>query len=170
MTIPEEEHNRIDRDIYYNKIELKILKSINKINQEIFSIQESIIDYEQFGQKQINDFKPFLRNYPFQFSFDEFSPLNYWGCEGDEEYLNNPPTRKEEKEINEKKWVRKIFFSHDEREEFINKMVLGETIERNNFYNVHTFEKTLVNGTHGKEFILHLEIDKNKNIPEFEEE
>ena len=69
MTIPEEEHNRIDRDIYYNKIELKILKSINKINQEIFTIQESIIDYEQFGQKQINDFKPFLRNYPFQFSF-----------------------------------------------------------------------------------------------------
>ena len=41
---------------------------------------------------------------------------------------------------------------------------------RNNFYNVHTFEKTLINGTHGKEFILHLEIDKNKNIPEFEEE
>jgi hypothetical protein len=66
--------------------------------------------------------------------------------------------------------VKKIFFSHDEREEFINKMVLGETIKSREFYGIHTFEKTLVNGTHGKEFILHLEIDKNKNIPEFEEE
>ena len=25
MTIPEEDHNEIDRDIYYNKIELKIV-------------------------------------------------------------------------------------------------------------------------------------------------
>tara|TARA_Y100001937_G_scaffold81157_1_gene109785 strand:- start:382 stop:948 length:567 start_codon:yes stop_codon:yes gene_type:complete len=96
MPLVDETHNEIDRDIYYNKIELKILKSINKINQEIFSIQESIIEYEQFGQKEINDFKPFLRNYPFQFSFDEFSPTNYWGCHADEEYLNNPPSRIDE--------------------------------------------------------------------------
>jgi len=170
MPLVDETHNTIDREIFYKDLELNILKSMQKINDQIFTIQELIIEYEQFGQKEINDFKPFVRNYPFQISFDEFSPSNYWGCEGDEEFLNNPPTREKEKEINEKKWVKKIFFSHDEREEFINKMVLGETIERNNFYNVHTFEKTLVNGTHGKEFILHLEIDKNKNIPEFEEE
>ena len=161
MTIPEEDHNEIDRDIYYNKIELKILKSINKINQEIFTIQESIIDYEQFGQKQINDFKPFLRNYPFQISFDEFSPSNYWGCEGDEEFLNNPPTREKEKELNEKKWVTKIFFSHDERQNFIEHM--------KTYFNIFDYDKQLINSTHGKEFILNVQINKKDHISGFKE-
>tara|TARA_R100000654_G_scaffold6028_1_gene16136 strand:+ start:392 stop:958 length:567 start_codon:yes stop_codon:yes gene_type:complete len=92
----DETHNQIDREIFYKDLELNILKSMQKINDQIFTIQELIIEYEQFGQKNINDFKPFLRNYPFQISFDEFSPSNYWGCEGDEEYLNKHPSTVDE--------------------------------------------------------------------------
>ena len=161
MPLVDETHNQIDREIFYKDIELNILKSIQKINDQIFTIQELIIEYEQFGQKQINDFKPFVRNYPFQISFDEFSPSNYWGCEGDEEYLNNPPTREKEKELNEKKWVTKIFFSHDERENFIEHM--------KTYFNIFDYDKQLINSTHGKEFILNVQILKKDHISGFKE-
>jgi len=161
MPLVDETHNTIDREIFYKDLELNILKSMQKINDQIFTIQELIIEYEQFGQKEINDFKPFVRNYPFQISFDEFSPSNYWGCEGDEEYLNNPPTREKEKELNEKKWVTKIFFSHDERENFIEHM--------KTYFNIFDYDKQLINSTHGKEFILNVQINKKDHISGFKE-
>jgi hypothetical protein len=51
MTLPEEDFNQIDREIFYKDLELNILKSMQKINDQIFTIQELIIEYEQFGQK-----------------------------------------------------------------------------------------------------------------------
>ena len=161
MPLVDETHNQIDREIFYKDLELNILKSMQKINDQIFTIQELIIEYEQFGQKQINDFKPFLRNYPFQISFDEFSPSNYWGADGDEEFLNNPPTKEKEKELIEKKWVTKIFFSHDERENFIEHM--------KTYFNIFDYDKQLINSTHGKEFILNVQINRKDHISGFKE-
>ena len=89
--------NENEKSIYYKELETNIIKSIDLINKEIFQIQEHIIDYEQFGEKDINKLGEFSRNYPFQFSFNEFGTSNYWGCEGDEEYLNKMPIKNEER-------------------------------------------------------------------------
>jgi hypothetical protein len=43
MTLPEEDFNQIDREIFYKDLELNILKSMQKINDQIFTIQELII-------------------------------------------------------------------------------------------------------------------------------
>ena len=104
--------NENEKSIYYKDIETKIIKSIDLINKEIFQIQEHIIDYEQFGEKDINKLKEFSRNYPFQISFDEFGISNYWGCEGDEEYLNKMPIKNEERKEEKKKF--KVTLNSDE--------------------------------------------------------
>ena len=83
----------IEKEIFYKDLEIKILKSIDKINKEIFQIQEHIIDYEQFNEKKINEFEPFIKNHPFQISFDEFNASNYWGSHGDDEFLNKHPKK-----------------------------------------------------------------------------
>ena len=74
--------NANERSIYYKDIETKIIKSIDLINKEIFQIQEYIIDYEQFGEKDINKLEEFSRNYPFQFCIMDMNNSNYWGYDG----------------------------------------------------------------------------------------
>jgi hypothetical protein len=66
MPLVDETHNTIDREIFYKDLELNILKSMQKINDQIFTIQELIIEYEQFGQKEINLFKFLLMNLALQ--------------------------------------------------------------------------------------------------------
>lgn len=100
--------NENEKSIYYKELETNIIKSIDLINKEIFQIQEHIIDYEQFGEKDINKLGEFSKNYPFQFSFDEFNSSNYWGCEGDEEYLNKMPIKNEGRQDNLDKKINKF--------------------------------------------------------------
>ena len=79
-----------EQDIIVKELELKILNGINNINTTILQMQKDINQYEDLGF-EVNDLKSFTNNYPFQISFDEFSELNCWGSDGDEEFLNKEP-------------------------------------------------------------------------------
>jgi hypothetical protein len=79
-----------EQDIIVKELELKILNGINNINTTILQMQKDINQYEDLGF-EVNDLKSFTNNYPFQISFDEFSKLNCWGSDGDEEFLNKEP-------------------------------------------------------------------------------
>jgi len=79
-----------EQDIIVKELELKILNGINNINTTILQMQKDINQYEDLGF-EVNDLKSFTNNYPFQISFDEFSELNCWGADGDEEFLNKEP-------------------------------------------------------------------------------
>ena len=79
-----------EQDNIGKELELKILNGINNINTTILQMQKDINQYEDLGF-EVNDLKSFTNNYPFQISFDEFSELNCWGSDGDEEFLNKEP-------------------------------------------------------------------------------
>jgi len=90
MTILNEIENAKE-EFNSKRIELEILQSIDTINNTIFKMQRLINEYEYEHGKDINDIKSFTSNYPFQISFDEFSVVNCWGSDGDEEFLNKEP-------------------------------------------------------------------------------
>jgi len=73
------------REIGVKEKELEILNKINELNKLIFSIQESVIDYEEWGF-DINDLESFTKNYPFKLSLFDYEPhKNIWGNENEEE-------------------------------------------------------------------------------------
>jgi hypothetical protein len=58
------------------------------------------------------------------------------------------------------KWVKKTFFSYDERKEFLEK----------NEHDILDYDLKTIIGTHGEEYILSIEVNKNALVPnEFEE-
>ena len=58
------------------------------------------------------------------------------------------------------KWVEKTFFSYDERKEFL----------ENNKHDILDHDLQTIIGTHGEEYILSIEVNKNALLPnEFEE-
>ena len=58
------------------------------------------------------------------------------------------------------KWVEKTFFSYDERKEFL----------ENNKHDILDHDLQTIIGTHGEEYILSIEVNKNALVPnEFEE-
>jgi len=61
-----------------NKLEkeVNLLKTIQVINDNIQNLHSAIEDYENLGF-DINDYKPFLDNYPFGVSFCEINTM--WG-------------------------------------------------------------------------------------------
>ena len=75
MTI-EKTLNKLENKKYALEQKIELLKKIKKINELIFSAQENVIEIEQMNE-DINDFKPFISNYPFNCSFDEIS--TEWG-------------------------------------------------------------------------------------------
>jgi tetrahydromethanopterin S-methyltransferase subunit B len=58
-------------------IENEIIKSMEIINEEIYKLQMLVDTYTMQGM-DINEFKPFMTNYPFNASFDE---IGEWGRE-----------------------------------------------------------------------------------------
>ena len=75
MTI-EKTLNKLENKKYALEQKIELLKKMKKINELIFSAQENVIEIEQMNE-DINDFKPFISNYPFNCSFDEIS--TEWG-------------------------------------------------------------------------------------------
>jgi len=76
------------REIGVKEKELEILNKINEFNKLIFSIQESVIDYEEWGF-DINDLESFTKNYPLKLSLDDYKPnTNLWGNENEEDPEN----------------------------------------------------------------------------------
>ena len=62
--------------------------------------------------------------------------------------------------MEETKWAEKIFFSYDERQEFLEK----------NKVDILDYDLQTIIGTHGEEYILSIEVNKNALVPnEFEE-
>tara|TARA_R100000329_G_C7471268_1_gene165986 strand:- start:273 stop:542 length:270 start_codon:yes stop_codon:yes gene_type:complete len=61
---------------YIAEQKMELLEKMKKINELIFSAQENVIEIEEQGE-DINDFEPFLANYPFQLSFHEIR--TQWG-------------------------------------------------------------------------------------------
>ena len=61
---------------YITEQKMELLEKMKKINDLIFSAQENVIEIQEQGEN-INDFEPFLANYPFQLSFDEIRTK--WG-------------------------------------------------------------------------------------------
>jgi len=60
---------------YVSEKKISLLNKMDQINKLIFSAQEDVIEISQF--ENINDFEPFLANYPFIHSFDEIRTK--WG-------------------------------------------------------------------------------------------
>tara|TARA_R110002020_G_scaffold196661_1_gene397645 strand:+ start:159 stop:443 length:285 start_codon:yes stop_codon:yes gene_type:complete len=69
-----------EREISVIQKELEILNKIYEFNKLIFSIQESVIDYEEWGF-DVNNLNPFIKNYPLKLSLFEYSNKNIWGEE-----------------------------------------------------------------------------------------
>ena len=67
---------KLENKKYALEQKIELLKKMKQINELIFSAQENVIEIEQMNE-DINDFKPFLSNYPFNCSFDEIS--TEWG-------------------------------------------------------------------------------------------
>ena len=71
-------------NIFAKQKEIEILQKMNELSKLIYSIQESVIDYEEYGFN-INDLKPFITNYPLKLSLDEYAPhRGEWGCKDHE--------------------------------------------------------------------------------------
>ena len=75
MTI-EKNLNDLEKQKYITEQKVELLEKMKKINELIFSAQENIIEIEEQGEN-INDFEPFLANYPFHTSFNEIR--TQWG-------------------------------------------------------------------------------------------
>ena len=75
MTI-EKNLNNLEKQKYITEQKVELLEKMKKINELIFSAQENIIEIEEQGE-DINDFEPFLANYPFHTSFNEIR--TQWG-------------------------------------------------------------------------------------------
>ena len=72
-----------EKEIMVIQKELEILNKIHEFNELIFSIQESVIDYEEWGF-DANNLKPFVKKYPLKLSLFEYSNKNIWGTEEEE--------------------------------------------------------------------------------------
>ena len=75
MTI-EKNLNDLEKQKYITEQKVELLEKMKKINELIFSAQENIIEIEEQGE-DINDFEPFLANYPFHTSFSDIR--THWG-------------------------------------------------------------------------------------------
>lgn len=77
MKIEEIINNKSDT-IRINEQEIKILNKMREISQNIFDLQELVIDYEQWGY-DANEIEEFITNYPLKMSLFDYNPSNKWG-------------------------------------------------------------------------------------------